>query len=114
MDGSRFAAWTRRRLGLTVSGILAARFGVSFVEDAAAKNRKRHRRHKRSCEPLGTSCNPNNDRRLCCGNFVCLAVPELGGTHCCRERYAACTANSECCGQLLCLGDVNRYCEVPT
>jgi hypothetical protein len=97
-----------------VGGILAARFGVSFNEDATAKKHKRHRRHKRKCEPLRTSCNPNNDRRLCCANLVCLAVPELGGTHCCRQRYAACADNSECCGQLQCLGTTNPYCEILT
>jgi hypothetical protein len=114
MGHSRFTTWTRRRLGLTVSGILAARFSVSLNESTAAKTRKRHRRHKRQCEPLSTSCNPNNDRRLCCANLVCLPVPELGGTHCCRERYATCADNSECCGQLRCLEGANRYCEVPT
>jgi hypothetical protein len=114
MDGSRFTAWTRRRLGLTMSGLLAARFGLRLDGDATAKKRKRHRRHKRHCEPLSTSCNSNNDRRLCCANLVCLTVPELGGTHCCRERYATCTADSECCGQLRCLEGANRYCEVLT
>lgn len=114
MGHTRFTAWTRRRLGLTVSGVIAARFGVSFAEDAAAKKHKPRKRHKRHCEPLRTKCNPNNDRRLCCANLVCLTVPELGGTHCCRERYATCADDTECCGQLLCLGDVNRFCEVPT
>lgn len=110
MDGSRFDAWTRRRFGSAVVGALVMAVGLT-TESATAdgdlrrKRKKRHARKRfdnRACEPHRTSCNPNNERRLCCAPYVCGQVPELGGSHCCARRFQPCTLDLDCCNNTVC------------
>ncbi|MFT4040600.1 MAG: hypothetical protein QM692_20640 [Thermomicrobiales bacterium] len=120
MDGSRFDAWTRRRFGGVVAGALATALGLAIdpVDPAAAADRKprkkRQRRRKKrisshACEPHGTSCNPRNERRLCCAPNACGQVLELGGYHCCTRRFQPCDVNHDCCNNLVC---VDGLCDI--
>jgi hypothetical protein len=110
MDGSRFDAWTRRRFGGAVVGALAMVAGLSAKPvvadgDLRRKRKKRHARKRfdhRACEPHRTSCNPENERRLCCAPLACGEVPELGGHHCCARRFQSCTLDSDCCNNTVC------------
>ena len=110
MDGSRFDAWTRRRFGSAVVGALAAVLGHAAGYDAAGKTRRHKGKRKhtkprfrnRKCEPHRTSCNPKNERRLCCAPLACGEVPELGGHHCCARRFQGCTQDSDCCNNTVC------------
>lgn len=106
MKPSRFDVWTRRRFGGAAAGVIASLLGVSDAWPAfARKKKKRGKTRKRHCERLGTPCNPNNDKQLCCGPFFCLSVPELGGHRCCKTLHLPCAGNAECCGNLVCTGD---------
>jgi hypothetical protein len=114
MDGSRFDAWTRRRFGGAVAGALAMVVGLA-TEPAAAdggmrrkrkKRRARKRFKHRPCEKHRTSCNPRNDRRVCCSPLACGQVPELGGYHCCARRFQSCTEDSDCCNNMVCRDSV--------
>ena len=110
MDGSRFDAWTRRRFGGAVVGALATMLAAAAGQEAAAKSHQRKGKRKRSkprfrsrkCEPHRTSCNPRNERRLCCSPLACGQVPELGGYHCCARRFQPCTLDSDCCNNTVC------------
>jgi hypothetical protein len=106
MDASQFDAWTRRRFGAIAGGAIAGILGLSDQRPAPARKKKRHgKERKRPCEKLGTRCNPNNDKQLCCGVLFCLAVPELGGHRCCKTLHLSCTRDADCCGNLVCDGD---------
>jgi hypothetical protein len=106
MEANRFDAWTRRRFGTVAVGAIAGLF--DFTGDLpllARKKKKRGRARKRPCENLGTRCNPNNDKQLCCGELFCQSVPELGGNRCCKTLHLPCARDADCCGNLVCTGD---------
>lgn len=110
MDGSRFDAWTRRRFGGAVIGALVTVVALAAKPAAAdgdlrrkrKKRRARKRLDNRACEAHRTSCNPKNERRLCCAPLACAQVPELGGFHCCARRFQPCTQDSDCCNNTVC------------
>ena len=112
MDAVRFDGWTRRRFGAAV-GALAGLLGVVGRDGGLARkrrNRKRGRKpRKRHCERLGTRCNPNNDKQLCCRPLFCESVPELGGNRCCKTLHLPCERNADCCGNLFCTGDHGAF-----
>jgi len=112
MDADRFDVLTRRRFGMASAGALAGLLGVSGrTAMFARKKKKRGKARKRRCERLGTRCNPNNDKQLCCGALYCQGVPELGGNRCCKSVFLPCARDAECCGNLICVGNAGaRSC----
>lgn len=112
MDGSRFDAWTRRGFGVAAAGAL---LGMLPWDDTAAKRkrkkRKRSKARSRQCEPLGTDCNPHNDQRLCCGGLICGHVAELGVRRCCHDRFGPCQDHTDCCNNMKCVGNEERFCD---
>lgn len=115
MDGARFDAWTRRRCGRAMAGMLGSLLGLGVAPGVVArrKNKKRRKRKRKpKCEKHRTRCNPKNDKETCCPGHHCDIVPELGGHRCCRPRYASCQVNSDCCGNQICMGTENRFCDV--
>jgi hypothetical protein len=107
MEVDRFDAWTRRHFGAVAAGAIAGLFGLSGDVPLLArkKKKKRGKTRKRHCERLGTHCNPNNDKQLCCVPLFCQSVPELGGNRCCKTLFLPCAGDAECCGNLVCTGD---------
>lgn len=105
MDADRFDAWTRRHLGRAMAGTVAGLLAVASPASILARKKKRRKERKRPCEKLGTRCNPNNDKQLCCGVLYCQKVPELGGNRCCKTLHLACARDADCCGNLVCAGD---------
>jgi len=88
MDGSRFDAWTRRRLGLAIGGATLVELGSLTVGDAA-KNKKR-------CKKLGKPCSSGG--RKCCKKLKCRDVgdPEPD-FRCCKPNGQPCSSQDECC-----------------
>jgi hypothetical protein len=111
MDATRFDAWTRRRFGTTAVGAIAGLLSLAERRTAAGKKKGKKRTRKRNCEKLGSSCNPRNNKRVCCGVLFCQNVPELGGYRCCKSRFEPCARNAHCCANLTCVGTVNRFCD---
>lgn len=99
MDADRFDAWTRRRFGLAVGSSATLLLVPATIDDAAAGRKRRRKR----CRKLGRRCNPGG-RRKCCGKLACGDVAELTGKHCCKRRFASCAEDSDCCGDLGCVG----------
>ena len=108
MDGSRFDAWTRRRFGGAMAGALALALGFAREPAAGRKSRRGKRKQSRprfrhrACEAHRTSCNPRNERRLCCSPLACGQVPALGGYHCCARRFQPCELDLDCCNNTVC------------
>ncbi len=112
MDGSRFDAWTRRRFGVVAAAAITGWLGLAARDGTVAKRKKAPKqRRKRQCEKLNTKCNPGNDRKLCCAAMACGLVPELGGHHCCQQRYGACGVDADCCNNLVCTGGSGGFCD---
>ena len=107
MDGSRFDAWTRRRVGLATGGALASLLGLSLQQDVTAKNQKHNGKNtKKKCRKLGQSCDITNKNKKCCNaKQLCAQVKNLGsGTFCCKQRGDNCSVNDDCCGTDKCSG----------
>ena len=104
IDADRFDAWTRRRFGKAAAGALAGLLAVTATESSGARRKRRRKERKRPCEKLGTRCNPNNDKQICCGVLYCQQVPELGGHRCCKTQHLPCSRDADCCGNLVCGG----------
>jgi hypothetical protein len=118
MEDACFDAWTRRRFGTAAAGAFAGLLALAREEDARAKRKKKRRKSRkkprpRKCEKLRTRCNPNNEKKLCCGGLLCGINSELGGHHCCHDRYASCQENADCCANMQCVGDSSRFCDIP-
>ena len=97
MESSRFDAWTRRRFGLAVGGGAAALLGLSQLDDADAKKKKKR------CKKIKQACKAKGKKKRCCKKLTCgtsVAIPE--GTHCCRKAPGTCTDATECCAPALC------------
>jgi hypothetical protein len=111
MDGSKFDAWTRRRVGLATGGAAAALFGLTRDGDIAARKRgkKKRTRKKNRCLRLGRSCQPGG--RRCCGQLECdqHLVNSGGGTFCCKTLGKPCTVNDDCCAPNAC---INGLCQL--
>lgn len=111
MDAARFDAWTRRRFGWVAAGALAGLLGGPLGNPILARKKKRGKDRKRPCEKLGTRCNPNNDKQLCCSALFCQRVPELGGHRCCKTLLLPCSRDADCCGNLVCAGETAPFCQ---
>lgn len=116
VDGSCFDAWTRRRFSIATASAVAGLLGLGERDDALAKRKRKRKRKKPEpkpkCEKHRTRCNPKNDKELCCGSLACGIVPELGGHHCCRQRYGDCQEDSDCCANTVCVGSPG-FCDLP-
>ncbi len=110
MDASRFDAWTRRRFGTAAAGIVAGVLGLAADGELHARKKKRRKQRKRKCEKLGTRCNPNNDKQLCCSGLFCQKTPELDGNRCCKPMHAPCSRDADCCRNLACRGATSLSC----
>jgi hypothetical protein len=111
VHGSRFDAWTRRSFGIAAAGVVPILLGIGEREAARAKaSRKKRHRHRRPCERLRTACNPDNNKQVCCGALICGTVPDLDGHHCCVSRFDSCSTQKDCCSNLNCVGETNRFC----
>ena len=120
MDGSRFDAWTRRRVGLVIGGGAVSLLGPRGRDGAAAKNTKR----KRRCRRVQQTCRPGHRRKRCCNTLRCEEDPEVGGNRCCRPLRGFCAEEGDCCGtatidcaeiaglgtETRCCGDVDHDC----
>ena len=104
MDGSRFDAWTRRRIGLAAGGVAAALGGlIPLGEDGTAKKKR-----KKRCRKLGRLCTQGGKKK-CCGNRFC-ARPFTFPVEdrCCKGGGEQCTVEeaSTCCtGECLLTGE---------
>lgn len=89
MDGSRFDAWTRRRVGIASGFALTTTLGLVAREDGAAKK---------------------NKKKKCCGSLKCdtISFEPSTQTRCCRTIGKACAKNIDCCDQLCC--DLDGAC----
>jgi hypothetical protein len=96
MDGLRFTAWSRRRLGLALGGAAAA-LGLAGYEGAAAGKKGKGKRKKR-CRKLGASCQP--DGKKCCRGNTC--APDDAAFRCCRAVNEPCKVDAQCCPQSAC------------
>jgi hypothetical protein len=108
LDGSRFDAWTRRRLTLATGGLLASLAPLGILDEAAAKKKKRK---KKRCRKLGAACTPGAKRK-CCDSFTCSTINLEPGTQtrCCKYTLQACVDDLECCQGLGC---INGICQTP-
>ena len=107
MDGFRFDAWTRRRLGLAAGGALTELVGIIGLHDVEAK-KKRKKRQKR-CKKLGQPCR-QGAKRKCCGDLRCrITAADLDvHTFCCKTEGKPCITELDCCDPLLCCGPLGE------
>jgi hypothetical protein len=105
MDGKQFDTWTRRRVGLTASGIVASLFAGNALSADAKKNKKQ-------CRKLGQTCDDAKKSKQCCNkNQLCAQISGQGSsTFCCSQRDDKCSDNSDCCGNNKC---TNGRCSTP-
>ena len=131
MDGSRFDAWTRRKVGLGLGGLAATLLGAATGPETVARKKKpkkksacsrrtrqKCRRQGRVCEKgacvvtcnAGNSaCRGNNAIQLCGGGQAfCDCSPLVeGGFACTAARPETCPGASECVRDAQCgAGDV--------
>lgn len=106
MEGHRFDAWTRRRVGFAAGGLAATLLGWAGVPTAEAKKNKKNNNDKKKCRKLGQSCDQSQKNKKCCNsNQLCAQISGQGsGTFCCKQRNDNCSANSDCCGSDKCNG----------
>jgi hypothetical protein len=100
MDAIRFDAWTRRRLGLTAGGALAALLGGTLAPvlgppDAAAKKgkkkgKKKKKKGKGQCTAMAKPCEGSGE---CCGALICGGPDDT----CCAPITGACSGHEQCC-----------------
>jgi hypothetical protein len=81
MDGSRFDAWTRRRMSLATGGLLASFCGIGVFAGVEAKKCKGN---KRKC---GKKC---ISKKKCCGG--------CGEQTCCKGKCVDLATNPGNCG----------------
>ncbi|MCD6033588.1 MAG: hypothetical protein K0S78_5774 [Thermomicrobiales bacterium] len=101
MDGTRFDAWTRRRLGLVAGGIGALLLGLDEPHEAGAgrkgkKSGKKRRRKRKRCKKLLQPCTIGGKK--CCRGNSC--EPINGGQFCCKPFGKSCSDGAECCSDL--------------
>lgn len=102
MDGSRFAAWTRRRFGTLAGGMFATALGFVEREQVSAKKKKKR------CRKLGKTCKKDgNNKKKCCGSLKCdtISFEPSTQTRCCRKIGQGCADNLDCCAFLCCATD---------
>jgi hypothetical protein len=109
MDGSHFDAWTRRRFGLAMGGGVAALLGLSALDNADAKHKK-----KKCIKKPRVAC---GGKKKCCKSedLSCGEILGLSGKNCCRNVQGVCKDANQCCGDFICdqidgLGDQTRCC----
>ena len=94
MDGTRFDAWTRRRVGLAAGGMTVALLGIAGG-DAEAKKKKRR------CKKLGDQCKPSGKKKRCCKQLSCeLELNNAGLLRCCGKPGLTCGSGPECCSTI--------------
>jgi hypothetical protein len=99
MDGSRFDAWTRRRVGLAAGGVTIVLLGLADADVRAKKKQKK----KQRCRTLNQSCRRGGKRQRCCRGLACDEGKVVtGGLSCCRGFQAECDSENQCCGALKC------------
>jgi hypothetical protein len=112
MDGSRFDAWTRRRVGFVMGGGIASVLGLAQLDLAGAKNKKKKRRRRRrkrqeqECKALRSLCAPE-EHSSCCEGLECDVPYDLSGsttqTYCCYPLDGhPCATNRDCCYPYFC------------
>jgi hypothetical protein len=106
IDRSRAGNATRRHVGRLTAGALVALLNLG------ARDARPARKKKPRCEKLGTRCNPETTRRVCCGALVCQPVSGQRGDRCCKPRFTPCAADTDCCANLTCVGDGRGFCDV--
>jgi hypothetical protein len=97
VEGSRFDAWTRRRVGLAAGSILGSL--LALVQPDASEAAKKKKDKKKSCGALGDSCQPSG-KKACCkkGGLSCQApLIGPGGRTCCLPGNKTCKRNKDCC-----------------
>jgi hypothetical protein len=100
MDGPRFDAWTRRRVGLLAGGLTASLLRLPAADLVGARRRKRKK--KAACRPLRFTCKDKKRRQRCCPGLFCAEVEGLSGDRCCQPYRTPCRDDSECCGVAEC------------
>lgn len=92
MDGSRFDAWTRRRVGLAAGGLTVGLLGLTGLAETEAK-----KKHKKKCKKLGIGCNTTGKKQRCCADLLCEPSTTVGGNRCCLDDGKACSNTNDCC-----------------
>ena len=105
MDGPRFDAWTRRRLGLVAGGAIASLLALT-ASDATADRRKHARKR---CARIGHTMPRREDKKKaprCCDQIhqlTCEQVLDAEVHYCCYDYQQICSgAAGECCRDLTC------------
>ncbi len=125
MDGSRFDAWTRRRLSLTLGGAFASLLGLAAVGEGEARRRRRRRdrdrnekddkdkkrrrkNRKKRCIKLSKSCIQGHSPE-CCGSYLCRNFGNPTNFRCCLDAGRSCSSNrdNQCCPGTICR---NGFC----
>jgi hypothetical protein len=113
MDGSRFDAWTRRRVGLALGGGIASVLGLAQLDLVSAKNKKKKRRRRRrrrqeqQCKALRSLCAPE-EHPSCCEGLECGVPYDLSEnptqTYCCYPLDGhPCATDRDCCYPSFCV-----------
>jgi hypothetical protein len=102
MDGTRFDAWTRRRIGFAAGNVLGTLGVLPTFAMSAAKKGKR----KRRCKKLGFHpCKTGGKKRRCCKGLRCEVTGMAAVRQCCLPAQRLCNDMSEfpeCCGEQAC------------
>jgi hypothetical protein len=102
MEGSRFDAWTRRRVGLAAGGLGAAAF-LAIAPPRGDAKKKKKKCKKIRCRKLLQTCQPSSKEQSCCQGLNCDPVEDQGLVLlCCLGRQQPCQTSSQCCGESIC------------
>jgi hypothetical protein len=95
MPSWSFGAWSRRRVAIAASGLMASLVSfLSFPDTSAGKKRKNKKKKRRKCKKLRESCVDGG--RRCCHGRTCGGDP-ANGTFCCQQGGESCSGNGDCC-----------------
>lgn len=125
MDDLQFDAWTRRRFGIAAGGIAAAFLGLTTIDSANAKNKRK--RKKKKCKKSEKRCGKKCVKGTCCPGKSCGEDCECGrtveGRGFCFAKVlnicAQCTSSAECEEGSQCVqidppcGEVTAVCKPP-
>jgi hypothetical protein len=105
MTASRFATWTRRRLGWPLGGLGVSLLGLAHDDGARAK-----KHHKKRCKKLHNACTPGG--RKCCHGNLCESFDagSKGSFFCCKGTDKTCSKDEECCPGFHC-DDIHDTCQ---
>jgi hypothetical protein len=114
MDGPRFDAWTRRRVGRMAGGFAAAALALLGVTGSeSGKNARKRKRHKKRCKKLHDPCQVG--KRKCCGDLRCRTSSLNAGIHtfCCKTEGKPCVNEADCCDPFLCCSTADGNVCIP-